>query len=137
MKRSMRTHEVSFPALGKNYGERYTCCRSTSPAVAGLMILEMLGGHFTIMFLYRSEYLKRTKMGSDASMASRIGALKSGASTASTDFPKQKVVIMSMVMQRKAKNKSALLEALLCLSKAAQSAFVFSTQKLSAPSIAA
>lgn len=117
--------------------EGHTCCRSTSPAVDGLIILDSFGGHFRIMFLYRSEYLKRTKTGSDASIATRIGALKSGASTAWIGLPKQKVIIMSMVMQRKAKNRSELLEALLCRSKAAQSAFVFSTHRLSAPSIAA
>lgn len=62
--------------------ERHTCCRSTIPAVDGLIILDSFGGHFRIMFLYRSEYLNRMKTGSDASMATTIGALKSGASTA-------------------------------------------------------
>lgn len=101
------------------------------------MILDNFGGHFKIMFLNKSEYLKRRKTGIDASMARRIGALKSGASTASIGLPKQNVMITSIVMQRNAKNRSALLEALLCLSKAAQSAFVFSTTRLSARSIAA
>jgi hypothetical protein len=35
-----------------------------------------------IMFLYMSEYLKRRNISDDASMATTMGALKSGASTA-------------------------------------------------------
>jgi hypothetical protein len=62
--------------------EGVTCCKSTSPIVAGLKILESLGGHFMIMFLYMSEYLKRRNISDDASMATTMGALKSGASTA-------------------------------------------------------
>ncbi len=79
-----------------------TWFRSTSPAVNGLRILESFGGHFRIKFLYRSEYLKKTKTGSDASMATTIGAWKSGASTAWIGLPKQNVVITSILMQRNA-----------------------------------
>jgi hypothetical protein len=112
-----------------------TSCKSTSPAVSGLRILDSAGGHFKIMFLYKSEYLKRMKMGDEASIATTIGALKSGASTACIGLPKHKVMIMSIAMHLNAKCRSTP-PALLCRAKAAQSSFVISTQSPSEPSIA-
>lgn len=70
--------------------------------------MERLGGHFKIMFLYASEYLKRGKIGKDASIATTIGAWKSGASTAWIGLPKQNVVIISMDMHLNPKDKSEL-----------------------------
>ena len=49
----------------------------------------------------RLKCLKRTNAGRDASMASIIGALKSGSPRASTDLAEQKDVIVSIVKQRK------------------------------------
>ena len=69
------------------------------------MILDNLGGHFSIMFLNKSEYLNITKAGDDASIAITMGAWKSGSSTAWIGFPKQKVVIRSMDIQRNAKRR--------------------------------
>jgi hypothetical protein len=63
---------------------------STRPLVAGLRILDSFGGQFMIMFLYISECLKRTNTGREASIASIMGALKPGASIASTEDPKQR-----------------------------------------------
>jgi hypothetical protein len=115
-----------------------TCCKSTSPIVAGLKIFDNFGGHFIIMFLYKSEYLNRRKICDDASMATTIGAWNSGASTAWIDVPKHKVMIMSMAMQRNAKCKSTTLlpEVLLWRSKAAQSACVLEMHNVSALSMA-
>jgi hypothetical protein len=79
-----------------------TCCKSTSPAVSGLIILDNAGGQFSIMFLNRLEYWKKEKTGNDASIAARIGAWKPGVSSASIDLPKQKEQMMSIDMQRKA-----------------------------------
>jgi hypothetical protein len=62
-----------------------------------------------IIFLYSSECLNLTKIGDDASMATRIGALKSAACMASTELPKQRLQVMSMVMALYAKDKSAAL----------------------------
>jgi len=70
-------------------------------------------------------------------MATRIGARKPGASTAWIGLPKQKVMMMSTVMQRKAKNRSALCSAAAPRSKAAHSAFTLSTSRGSASSMAA
>lgn len=64
------------------------------------MILDSFGGQFMIMFLYKSEYLKRMKTGNDASIATTIGAAKSGASTAWIGLPKQKVHMISILKQR-------------------------------------
>lgn len=60
----------------------------------------------TISRLTRSKFLKRTNIGSAASMASMIGALKSGALMASTDRAKQKEVMVSIVKHRNAKKRS-------------------------------
>jgi hypothetical protein len=77
------------------------------------------------MFLYKLEYLNRGKISNEASIASRIGALKPVASIALSDVPKQKVMIMSIVMQRNAKNRSALLEEEHWREKAAQRALTY------------
>lgn len=71
-------------------GEDPTCWRSTNPEVAGLITLDRFGGQRMIMFLNNAEYLNITKAGKEASMARIIGALKSGASKASTEFPKHR-----------------------------------------------
>lgn len=75
-----------------------------------------------IIFLYISECLKRTKTGSEASIATIMGALKSGSLMASTDLPKHKYVIISMLMHLKAQERSAGFLALLSLSKARHNA---------------
>ena len=78
-----------------------------------------------IMFLYISECLKRMKTGREASIASMMGALKPGALMASTDVPKQRLVIMSIVMQRKAQKRSAGLPALLWRLSAVHSVLIY------------
>jgi hypothetical protein len=106
---------------------------STSPLVAGLIFLDSSGGQFIIMFLYISECLKRTKTGREASMASMMGASKPGALMASTDVPKQRMVITSIVMQRKAQKRSAGVPALLWRLSAVQSALIYFDVSLLAP----
>ena len=50
--------------------------------------------------------LKRWNVGSELSIASTIGAAKSGTSIALTDLAKQKVVIVSVAKQRNANSMS-------------------------------
>jgi hypothetical protein len=59
-----------------------------------------------IDFRKRGKYLNAWKAGSVLSIASTIGAAKSGSSIASTDWAKQKVVIVSIVKQRHPSNRS-------------------------------
>jgi hypothetical protein len=77
-----------------------------------------------IIFLYSSECLKRTKTGREASIASMMGALYPGALMASTDCPKHKYVIMSIVIQRKAQKRSAGVPAELWRSSAVHKALI-------------
>lgn len=55
----------------------------------------------------RGKCLKRWNVGSEASMASTMGALKSGSSIACTDLAKQKLMIVSTVKHRNANSRSA------------------------------
>jgi hypothetical protein len=55
-------------------GLKQTSCKSTSPEVAGLMILERLGGQFVMAAFRSDECLKPTKIGKDESIALMIGA---------------------------------------------------------------
>lgn len=52
--------------------------------------MEILGGQFMIIPLYRDECLKQTKTGSDASMARMMGASWLGALIALTELPKHR-----------------------------------------------
>lgn len=45
-------------AITLGAGSRHTWLRSIKPAVKGLRILDIFGGHFKMKFLKRSEYLK-------------------------------------------------------------------------------
>jgi hypothetical protein len=86
--------------------------------------------------LYSSECLKHTKTGMEASIASMMGALNPGALMASTDRPKHRYVIMSIVMQRKAQKRSAGLPARLWRSSAAHSELIyFPTVSISLPGL--
>ena len=100
--RNIRTQRTISGNIYCHKKHEHTSCKSTSPAVDGLMIFDNFGGQCMIMFLYTSEYLKRMKTGNDASIATTIGAAKLGASTACIDFPKQNVQMMSMLRHRKA-----------------------------------
>ena len=64
------------------------------------------GGRENIVFLKSGKCLKRWNVGSELSIASTIGALNSGASIASTDLSKQKVVTVSIAKHRNAKSMS-------------------------------
>ena len=64
------------------------------------------GGSENISLRSKGRCLNVINAGPAASMASMIGALKPGTSVALTDRAKQKVVMVSMVKQRNAKNKS-------------------------------
>jgi hypothetical protein len=60
--------------IGSSIHKKQTCCKSTSPEVAGLMILDNFGGQFIIDPFKSDECLKPMKTGRDESMAFTIGA---------------------------------------------------------------
>jgi len=78
-----------------------------------------------IMFLYISECLKRTNTGTEASIATMIGALKPGSLIASTDLPKHKYVMTSILKHLKAQERSAGLPELPSLLKTEHRALTF------------
>src|SRR5579862_9282602 len=81
-------------------------CRCVKPAVSGDAFMASQGGSEKMVLRKRGKCLKRWNVGSELSIASTIGAAKSGSSIALTDLAKQNVVMVSIAKQRKANNKS-------------------------------
>src|SRR5215472_12555599 len=81
-------------------------CKCVKPAVSGDALTANQGGREKISLRKGGKCLKRWNVGSELSIASTIGAAKSGSSMALTDFAKQKVVMVSTAKQRKANKRS-------------------------------
>jgi len=81
--------------------------RCVKTAVSGDALIASQGGSEKMALRKSGKCLKRWKVGSEASLASTIGALKSGSSIAWTDLAKQKSIMASTVKHRNARSKSA------------------------------
>jgi len=81
-------------------------CKCVKPAVSGEALIANQGGREKISLRNGGICLKMWNVGSELSIATTIGAAKSGSSMALTDFAKQKVVMVSTAKQRNANKRS-------------------------------
>lgn len=98
------------------------CLRMTwswvRPAVSGDALIASPGGNENINFRNQGKWWKRWKVGRELSIATTIGAAKSGSSIALTDWAKQNSRTVSTVKHRKANSISEDLPAAWFLDKA-------------------